>query len=99
MTKIWYSLLLVQLTGCAVVAEYPVTTASVAVLAATGKGPTDHTLSHVAERDCSTLRVLDNEKICKDYVLADVVDRTSTEYKTTMVAVTDDIFAQRARKR
>jgi hypothetical protein len=102
MTKIWYSLLLVQLTGCAVVAEYPVTSASMAVMAATGKGPADHALSHVAGQDCATLRVIENERICHEHTVAEVVDLTKPTpkvYQQTVVATANDVFAQRAKKR
>jgi hypothetical protein len=92
-----FALVVLALQGCAVVAEYPVTSASLAVMGATGKGPTDHALSYVAERDCATLRVIDGNKICQDYVAAPVVDRTTTKvYKTTAVASANDVFAKRA---
>jgi hypothetical protein len=107
MMRTWSSLLLINLlTGCAVVAEYPVTSASVAIMAATGKGPADHALSHVAGQDCATLRVIENERICQKYTMAEVVDLTTSKstakiktYPTTMVATAEDVFAQRAKKR
>ena len=94
---LWVLVLVLQ--GCAVVAEYPITSASLAVWGATGKGPADHALSAVAERDCATLRVIDGKKICRDYPVAIVEDYAinPTLYKPTMVAVANDVFAQRAR--
>ena len=90
------------LQGCAVVAEYPVTSASLAVWGVTGKGPADHALSAVAERDCATLRIIDGKKICQDYVLAEVKDvSTKVDVKRqevyTTIAQANDVFAQRAR--
>jgi len=89
---------IVTLQGCAVVAEYPLATASLAVMGATGKGPADHALSYVAERDCNTLNLIDGRKICQDVnketVLA-IVNRL--DYSATTVAIANDVFAQRAR--
>jgi hypothetical protein len=89
---------IITLQGCAVVAEYPLATASLAVMGATGKGPADHALSYVAERDCNTLNLIDGRKICQDVnketVLA-IVDRL--DYSATTVAIANDVFAQRAR--
>jgi hypothetical protein len=85
-----------------VVAEYPVTSASMAVMAATGKGPADHALSHVAGQDCATLRVIENERICHEHTVAEVVDLTKPTpkvYQQTVVATANDVFAQRAKKR
>jgi hypothetical protein len=93
-------LLAVLLQGCAIVSEYPVTSASTALFVATGKGPADHALSSVAERDCSALRIINNEKICQDYTVAEVVDRTQSlpQPRTDIVAVANDVFAKRAKK-
>jgi hypothetical protein len=89
---------IVVLQGCAVVAEYPMATASLAVMGATGKGPADHALSYVAERDCNTLNLIEGRKICQDVnkqtVLA-IVD--GLDYSATTVAIANDVFAQRAR--
>jgi hypothetical protein len=89
---------IVVLQGCAVVAEYPLATASLAVMGATGKGPADHALSYVAERDCNTLNLMEGRKICQDVnkqtVLA-IVD--GLDYSATTVAIANDVFAQRAR--
>jgi hypothetical protein len=90
----------VLLTGCAlapVAAQYPVTTASVGVFAATGKGPTDHAISYAAKQDCSTLRILDNEPTCHQYTVAPVVD--AFQQPTRMVAANDanSVFAYRAK--
>jgi hypothetical protein len=55
------------LSGCAVIVEYPITSASLAVLGATGKGPTDHALSEVTSSDCKTMRLLDLRMPCQRY--------------------------------
>jgi hypothetical protein len=99
--------MLVLLNGCAVVAEYPVTATSLAVMGATGKGPADHVLSHVAERDCASLRLLDGKKICQDYVSAPITDITAKAKATQIQLVTsdvdtvslaNDVFAKRAKR-
>jgi len=91
-------LFVVVLQGCAVVSEYPLATASLAVMGATGKGPADHVLSYVAERDCNTLNLIEGRKICQDInnetVLA-IVDQL--DYSATTIAIANDVFAQRAR--
>ena len=92
---------LIILQGCAVIAEYPMTSASLAVWSATGKGPADHALSYVAERDCSTLRIIDGRKICQDIVqepVLAIVDRSVNKkvYQSTTIAMANDVFAQRA---
>ena len=87
----------VVLQGCAVVAEYPLTTASLAVMGATGKGPADHALSYVAERDCSTLRVIEGRKICQDIEKETVVAVIKPDHSAVIIAQANDVFAQRAR--
>jgi len=96
-----HKLLFVSITvlqGCAVVAEYPMATASLAVMGATGKGPADHALSYVAERDCNTLNLIEGRKICHDTdkqpVLAVV---KQADHSATTIAMANDVFAQRAR--
>ena len=87
----------VVLQGCAVVAEYPIATASLAVMGATGKGPADHALSYVAERDCSTLRVIEGRKICQDIEKETVVAVIKPDHSAVIIAQANDVFAQRAR--
>jgi hypothetical protein len=88
----------VVLQGCAVVAEYPIATASLAVMGATGKGPADHALSYAAERDCNTLRLVEGRKICQDIeketVLAVAI---KPDHSAVIIAQANDVFAQRAR--
>ena len=56
---------LVLSSGCALVAAYPVTAASVATTTATGKSPTDHAISESADQDCSIGKILDGQPICE----------------------------------
>lgn len=67
----------VFLSGCAIVAEYPITAASVAIWGATGKGPVDHAMSNMVQSDCNSARLLDLQVPCKDvvYTLPPVEDR------------------------
>lgn len=51
--------------GCAIVAAYPMTAASLATTAATGKSPTDHAISESVDKDCSLLKILDGNPICE----------------------------------
>jgi hypothetical protein len=53
------------LQSCALVAAYPVTAASVATTAGTGKSPTDHAISESADQDCSIGKILDGQPICE----------------------------------
>ncbi len=69
--KVLLVLLSVVLTGCSTIAQYPVTTASMAVWGTTGKTTTDHALSFVTGKDCVTLRIFskyENEYICEDII-------------------------------
>ena len=54
-----------QMMACALVATYPITAASLATTAATGKSPTDHAISESVDKDCSLLKVLDGNPICE----------------------------------
>lgn len=84
--------------GCAIVAEYPVTTASLAVMGATGKGPADHALSYVAERDCNTLNLIDGKKICQDVGREPVLALIKqSDQSAVTIAMANDVFAQRAK--
>lgn len=70
------------LVGCVlapVVAQYPVTSASVGVLATTGKGPADHAVSYAKEEDCNTLRVFGDDPICQPYKVAPVKDKSQPD--------------------
>ena len=66
------------LSGCALVLEYPITSASVGVWGTTGKGPTDHAVSYALNEDCETLRAINSEPICKKTsdITPDVVDKS-----------------------
>lgn len=52
-------------SGCTLIAAYPITAASVATTAATGKSPTDHAISESSDQDCSIGKVLDGQPICE----------------------------------
>jgi hypothetical protein len=54
-----------QLSGCAMVAAYPVTAASVGSAATTGKSLTDHAASESTGHDCSVMRVFDGQPACE----------------------------------
>jgi hypothetical protein len=99
----------VLLSGCSVIAEYPLTSAGVGVFAATGKGPTDHAISYAAKKDCATLRIIDNEPVCQDIVVPEVVDHsagnttppaqiTVASAPKTAVQRAEDVFAERKQK-
>lgn len=79
-------LLPIMLNGCAVVAEYPITSASLAIWGATGKGPVDHAVSNMVHSDCKSTRMLDLQAPCQDvvHVPAPVEDRSF--YKPRKVA-------------
>ena len=72
------SLLTLPLMGCAFLAEYPITSASVGVWGTTGKGPTDHAVSYAFDEDCETFRAINSEPICKkvNTQSAEVVDKS-----------------------
>ena len=57
--------LVAHMTGCAMIAAYPMTAASLATTAATGKSPTDHAISESVDKDCSVWKVLDGNPICE----------------------------------
>ena len=65
MRAVVLSSVLIANSGCALVAEYPVTAASVGVWGTTGKGPTDHALSYVTDQDCETLRWTKGQSACE----------------------------------
>ena len=98
-------LFVVLLSGCTVMAEYPVTTAGMAIWGATGKAPADHALSAVANKDCATIRVIEGEDICQEYHEVTVADVTinksviSTTKNSTAIATANDVFAQRASRK
>lgn len=54
-----------QMVGCALIVAYPMTSASIATTAATGKSPTDHVISESIDKDCSILRVIVGNPICE----------------------------------
>jgi hypothetical protein len=56
-------LLLLFLNGCAVAS----TVISTGVYVATDKTPTDHILSYNTGLDCQTVRVFENQTVCKPY--------------------------------
>jgi hypothetical protein len=61
----WAFLALGQLTGCAMVAAYPMTAASVGTTVTTGKSLTDHAASESTGHDCSVMRVFDGKPVCE----------------------------------
>lgn len=78
------------LHGCALVLEYPITSASVGVWGTTGKGPADHAVSYALKEDCETLRAINSEPICKKTsdVVPDVVDKSFNLETPNKVTVT-----------
>ena len=62
-----------SLSGCAMVAAYPVTAASVGTTVATGKSPTDHAVSESAGKDCSMMRVFEGKPVCEKRLRPDEV--------------------------
>lgn len=61
--------LVISLTGCSTIAQYPVTAAGAVVWGTTGKSTTDHALSFVTGKDCMMTRVFSkytNEYICEE---------------------------------
>ena len=75
-----YALASSLLSGCGVMAAYPLTSASLGVWGATGKTPTDHVISQANGQDCSLMRSLTNEPICTPTTQGPVqqIDRSST---------------------
>lgn len=63
------------MVGCAMVVQYPVTSASAGVWGATGKGPTDHAVSNATGQDCDLTRVLELQPVCQDRQPVEVGDR------------------------
>jgi len=68
-------ILLLWVGGCALILEYPVTSASVGVWGATGKGPADHAISNVAGQDCEVIRVVNTEPVCREQAPLTVEER------------------------
>lgn len=66
------------LSSCALLAEYPITSASVGIWGATGKGPADHAVSYAMSEDCVTLRAINSEPICQSgpRVAPEVIDKS-----------------------
>jgi hypothetical protein len=60
-----FGMVLSQLSGCAMVAAYPVTAVSVGSAATTGKSLTDHAASESTGHDCSVMRVFDGQPACE----------------------------------
>lgn len=71
-------LILPILEGCALIVEYPITSASMGVWGTTGKGPTDHAVSYALNEDCETLRAINSDPICQKTSTepADVIDKS-----------------------
>lgn len=63
MIKIFAIVSTFVLSGCTAI-----TVASTGLWGATGKSATDHTLSYVTDRDCKTLRIVTNDKVCQSGV-------------------------------
>jgi len=70
------------LNGCALILEYPLTSAGLGIWGATGKSPSDHAISYVSDQDCETLRLLNSQEMCKPISTksVEVVDK-STRFK------------------
>lgn len=69
--------------GCALVVEYPLTSASAGVWGATGKGPSDHAISNLTGQDCDLVRVVDLQPICQQHQPAQVEDRAFRPVEAT----------------
>jgi hypothetical protein len=76
------------LSGCGVIAAYPLTSASLGVWGATGKTPTDHVISEANGQDCGLMRSLANEPLCTPTTQGPVqlVDRSSTRQAAPVIA-------------
>jgi hypothetical protein len=61
--------------GCALVVQYPVTSASAGVWGATGKGPSDHAMSNATGQDCDLTRVIDLQPVCQQRADVHVEER------------------------
>ncbi len=62
--------------GCAVPIQWTIlsTIADGASYASTGKTTSDHALSAATERDCSLMRIFEDEPLCRDIVPAIVAE-------------------------
>ena len=60
------SIALCSLAGCAMVAAYPMTAASVGTTVATGKSPAEHAVSEGSDKDCSIGKIFDGQPICEE---------------------------------
>ena len=62
--------------GCALPLQWTIlsTAADGASYASTGKTTTDHALSAATERDCSLMRIFEEEPVCRDVVPAMVAE-------------------------
>lgn len=48
--------------------DLSLTAAGVGVWGVTGKSPTDHTLSYITDKDCQTMRIVTDDRVCQDGV-------------------------------
>jgi hypothetical protein len=75
------------LSGCGVIASYPLTSASLGVWGTTGKTPTDHLISEANGQDCELIRGLIKQPLCTPTQLGPVqiVDKTTTRLNAPVV--------------
>lgn len=69
------------LCGCGVLVQYPLSSMSAGVWAATGKGPADHALSGTTQKDCELMRILSGKRVCHDKSPPPIEDRQLTQNK------------------
>lgn len=70
---------LLHSSGCALVLEYPITSASAGVWGTTGKSPAEHAISGAVGEDCEIGRMVDGEPMCikaEAKPKAEVIDRS-----------------------
>jgi hypothetical protein len=82
------ALVTAALSGCGVIAAYPLTSASLGVWGVTGKSPTDHAISEVSGKDCELMRSLSNRALCQPDPQApvQVVDKTEMRRAAPIIA-------------
>jgi hypothetical protein len=78
-------LLCTMLTGCAAPVITGLGAASLGVQATTGRGPTDYTLSYATNKDCQTIRLLNNDKVCQDPIVPKPIPSQSQEMERAMM--------------
>ena len=64
-------ILVIMTSGCTLLppaVDIGLTAAGIGVWSATGKSPTDHTLSYVTDKDCQTVRIVTDDKVCQSSI-------------------------------